>query len=733
MKEQEELIGVVERITFHSEESGYTVLKVALPRKNDLVCCVGHTNGVQAGETIVAQGIWTNHTVHGRQFAMEKYETKQPADIYGIKKYLSSGLVKGIGPVMAERIVEEFGAETLIVIDQFPNRLSQIPGIGAKRVKQIQKCWKDQKAIAEVMVFLRGHDVSPSFAQKIYKAYGTESIEKVTNNPYALARDIHGIGFRSADKIAESLHIAKESTERLEAGVEYQIKQLADMGHTCYPVQDLLEQAGQVLSVDQELLSAIPHRLEKEQRIVIAPIEEELFAWIRPLYLAEKGIAREVERIQQGLLCIRKIDTKKAVEWVQQQLKIHLAKNQESGVETALEEKLAIITGGPGTGKSTITKAILQITAKLTKKILLAAPTGRAAKRMTEITYWRASTCHSLLEYSFQQGGFKKNNKNPLDCDLLIIDEASMIDTFLLYHLLRAVPDHARVILIGDVNQLPSVGPGNVLKDLIASKKVPVVELTEIYRQAKGSQIIVNAHKINQGEFPYLSNREKDDFFFLEANEPEQVLTKIVDLVSHRVPTRFHFDPIEDIQVLSPMKKGVVGTHQLNDTLQKTLNPATQEPIIRFGQRYLPGDKVMQIRNNYNKEVFNGDIGIISSVNPIDGELVVFFEGKSVCYDLSDLDELVLAYAVSIHKYQGSEAPCIILPVHTTHFKLLHKNLLYTGVTRGKKLVILVGSKKALAIAVRTDDVSMRHTGLQTFVNGLPRTATDQSVCGKNG
>jgi len=712
----EEVVGTVERITYQSEVNGYTVAKLQEPRRRELTCVVGTMPTVRPGETIRCRGEWKTHMVHGKQFEVDAYSTEAPADILGIRKYLGSGLVKGIGPIYADRIVERFGVDTLNVIDADPNRLLEINGIGKKKVDQVRKCWAEQRTIREVMVFLQSYGVSPTFAQKIFKNYGELSIDKVKTNPYCLAKDIFGIGFKSADKVASKMGISKESSERLAAGIEFTLSELSNDGHVCYPVDDFVTKAAALLEVEQPLIEPLFDQLQNEKRITLESINDCTYIWIRPLNLAEKGIAREIKRLQRAPCTLRDVDTKRAVDWVQDQLRINLADNQKDAVAQAMTEKLQIITGGPGTGKSTITKAILAITQTLSDRILLAAPTGRAAKRMTEITYRKASTIHSLLDYNFQIGGFKRNRQSPLECDLLIIDEASMIDTFLMYHLLRAIPDHARVIFVGDINQLPSVGPGNVLKDLIESERIAVTMLTEIFRQARGSQIITNAHKINSGEFPFLTNRADSDFFFLEEQDPEQLLNTIVELVSKRLPNKYRFNPITDIQVLAPMRRGVVGTINLNVMLQKALNP-NRDPLHRGGQCFLKDDKVMQLRNNYQKEVYNGDVGQVQKIDLVEQEMTINFDGRNIVYGFSELDEVTLAYAVSIHKYQGSECPCIVMPIHTTHFKLLHRNLLYTGVTRGKKLVVLVGTKKAIAIAVHNDEVRKRHTSLTHQIN----------------
>lgn len=713
----EQICGYVERLTFHNSENGYTVAQLQQPKQSELTCIVGCMPGIQPGETIRCNGNWKTHLIHGRQFEISSFRIEAPADILGIKKYLGSGLIKGIGPKYATRIVDIFGIDTLKIIEESPQRLLEIEGLGTKRVEKIQACWIEQKSIRDVMIFLQGHGVSPAFAQKIFKKYGSQSILKLKDNPYCLARDIFGVGFKTADTVAQKMGISKDSEQRIGAGIEYVLSQLSGDGHVCYPVDEFLKEAETHLEVKADLIEKRLEGLQSEERIILAQLIHEGkkrdFIWIKPLFIAETGIARELKRLKNGVSTFRSINKEKAVEWVQAQLKIELAPNQKEAVAKAISTKLHIITGGPGTGKSTITNAILQITAILTQKILLAAPTGRAAKRMSEITKRKASTIHSLLEYDFKStGGFKRNRENPLDCDLIIIDEASMIDTFLMYSLLKALPDHTRVIFVGDIHQLPSVGPGNVLSDMITSLTISVTTLKEIFRQAAGSHIITNAHRVNKGMFPSLYNGQNSDFFFIECQENEEVLNTILKLVSQRLPNRYGFNPNQDIQVLAPMKKGLIGTEHLNQSLQMILNPK-EHALFRGGQKFQVGDKVMQIRNDYQKEVFNGDIGYILNIDSEEQQVLIQFEDKEVVYDYTDLDELILAYAISIHKFQGSECPCVVMPVHTSHFMLLHRNLLYTGITRGKKLVVLVGTKKALAIAVKKDDVQKRYTSLQ--------------------
>lgn len=715
----EEISGFLEGIVYINPENGFTVAKLKEPHKKDFTTIVGAMSEIQPGETLVCKGGWTFHPSHGRQFEVTEYTTKYPADLLGIQKYLESGLIKGIGPVYAKKIVDKFGLDTLTIIESVPQRLKEVTGIGDKRCSIIKACWDEQKSIRDVMIFLRSHEVSPSHAQKIFKLYGNNSIKKVSENPYKLAKEVHGIGFKSADSIAKKLGFADNSPLRIQSGIEHVLWELSGDGHTCYLKSALLEVANSILNVDVNSIKSQLEELIAKNEIIQSKLllegEEADFVWLKPLYFFEEGIAKELHRLKNHTCSLRDVDTQKAIEWVQEKLNIKLASLQKEGILKGISEKLHILTGGPGTGKSTITNAILTITEKLTRKILLAAPTGRAAKRLTEITHKKAFTIHALLEFDFTNGGFKKNRERPLNCDLIIIDESSMIDTQLMYYLLRAIPDSARVIFVGDIDQLPSVGPGYVLKDIIKSQAVSVTKLTEIFRQAKGSKIILSAHNINAGEFPYLTNSPFSDFCFIEMKEPEEIQKKILSLIKDEIPKSKKFDPFDEIQVLSPMKRGVIGTENLNVVLQSALNPS-DTPFFRGGRKFHVGDKVMQIKNNYNKKVYNGDLGKIVQINTSDQELIVGFDDKLVTYDFSELDELILAYAVSVHKYQGSEYPCIIIPVHMSHFKLLHRNLLYTAVTRGKKYVVLIGTKQAIAMCIKNEEVLKRYTGLERAI-----------------
>ncbi len=699
----EEIFGYIENIVFAGE--GFTVARLKEPRKQELTSIVGALPALQPGETVRCLGEWKHHPQFGRQFQVQEFESKEPSDLMGIQKYLESGLIKGIGPAYAERIVQCFGIDTLKIIDSSPHRLKEVPGIGPKRIETIEACWQQQKGIREVMIFLQAHGVTTGFAQKIYKAYGDRSIEKVKEDPFALARDIGGIGFKIADQIAQRIGIPASSATRVQAGIEHMLWELSNDGHTCYPEVELKVGAASMLQLDEDLVQENISASVRDGGL----IRDREMIWLKPFYHAEVGISRELRRLQSAPCNLRQVHVEKALHWVEEKLKLEFAPQQKTAIAQAIQEKFHIVTGGPGTGKSTITRAILKISEKLTDQILMAAPTGRAAKRMTEITGKKASTIHSMLEMNFANGGFKRNKDNPLRCDLLIIDEASMIDTLLFYQLLKAIPSTARVVLIGDIDQLPSVGAGNVLKDLLASGTIGFTRLTQIYRQAAHSKIVTNAHRINRGEFPEFLGGS--DFKFVENETQEEIVATIIDLVTNRLPAKFRFHKFEDIQVLSPMKRGLIGCENLNIVLQKALNPSSA-PLCRMGRTFHVGDKVMQIRNDYDKLVFNGDVGTILSIDLSSQMLAVRFEDRRVEYGFSEMDDLVLAYAVSIHKYQGSECPCIIIPLHMSHFKMLHRNLLYTGITRGKKLVIIVGTKQAISMAVRNDEVKKRFTGL---------------------
>jgi exodeoxyribonuclease V alpha subunit len=716
-----DLQGQIERITYTNDESGFTIARVKVDGQRDLVTVVGNLMAPMPGEILNMRGEWANHPKYGEQFKIVHYKTTVPASVYGIQKYLGSGLIKGIGPVMAGRIVKQFGKQTLDVIEKNIDRLAEVDGIGKKRIGMIKKAWDEQQEIRDVMLFLQSHGVSSGYATKIFKQYGSRSIEVVRANPYRLATDIFGIAFVKADHIAEQLGFAKDSALRAEAGVLYVLHQITDEGHVYYPYELLIHRCQEILQVEREVILKAFGTIALEKRIIIEDLNEAIdefrennkAVYLARLHLCETSIASRLRHLIDTPKSIREIDRKKAIAWVQEQLAITLADKQVEAVRSSLENKVMMITGGPGTGKTTIIHAILKIFSTLNVTIMLAAPTGRAAKRMSEATGHAAKTIHRMLEYSIQKAGFQKNDVHPLDCDLLIVDEASMIDTVLMHHLLKAIPSHTTFILVGDVNQLPSVGAGNILRDMIASGVIPVVTLNEIFRQAKESRIIVNAHKINNGMMPSLKpSGPKDDFYFIQQEDPDEALRIILELVKERISRRFGFDPVDDIQVLTPMYKGTVGAENLNVELQKALNPG-DDGVTRGNRIYRVNDKVLQIKNNYDKEVFNGDIGRIAGIDAEAQVVTILFDGREIGYDYTDLDEIVLAYAVSIHKSQGSEYPAVIIPILTQHYILLQRNLIYTGITRGRKLVVMVGTKKALAIGINNDKMQKRYTYLK--------------------
>jgi len=720
----EEIQGQVDRITYRNDENGYTIAKLKVRGRREPVTVLGNFLDPAPGEILKLKGEWTNHPRYGEQFRVSFYEPVVPATVEGIERYLGSGLIRGLGPVMAKRIVNVFGRHTLDVIEHEIERLAEVEGIGEKRIEMIRRAWEEQKEIREVMIFLQSHGVGPGYATRIFRHYGREAVSVVKENPYRMATDIYGIGFLTADRIAEKLGVPKDSPMRAEAGILYVLGQLTEDGHVYYPYEPLIKKCHEILQVDREVIVRAFGAIAAGKKIVIEDLNEDPGPFVenhKAVYLAgfhlcETNIAARLRTLMKTASSLRTPDPARAVEWVKKRLAIQLAEKQAEALAGALRDKVMIITGGPGTGKTTLISALLQIAARTSAKILLAAPTGRAAKRMGEATGREAKTIHRLLEYSPQRGEFQRNEMHPLECDLLVVDEASMIDTLLMHHLLKAVPLAATLILVGDVHQLPSVGAGSVFRDIIESNIVPVVELKEIFRQARESRIIINAHRINEGLLPFLDDGS-GDFFFIEREDPEEVLKVIVELARDRIPRRFGFDPLNDIQVLTPMNRGIVGTANLNVELQKILNPREAE-LSRGGKNLKVGDKVMQIRNNYDKEVFNGDIGRIVKIDREDQEVAVLFDGRPVVYDFSDLEEIVLAYAVSVHKSQGSEYPAVILPVLTQHYVLLQRNLIYTAVTRGKKLVVLVGTKRALAIAVKNNRTQKRYTGLRRRLAG---------------
>ena len=698
----EVLAGLVERVTFHSEESGFCVLRVKARGHRDLVTTVGHAAMISAGEWITASGTWLNDRTHGLQFKAQFLRTSAPSSIDGIEKYLGSGMIRGIGPVYAKRLVKMFGKDVFDIIEATPERLREVEGIGPRRAEKITSGWADQKVIREIMVFLHEHGVGTARAVRIFKTYGTDAVQVMSDNPYRLAKDIRGIGFRTADMIAEKLGIEKTAMIRVRAGISFALTEAMGDGHCGLPRKDLIGLAEKLLEVPAVLIEGALAEELVEETVTADRVGDDECIFLTGLYMAERGIAEQLHRIRAGPLPWPEIDADKALPWIEQKTGLSLAESQAEAVRLALKSKVMVITGGPGVGKTTIVNSILRILAAKRVKLLLCAPTGRAAKRMTEATGMEAKTIHRLLEFDPKAFGFKRDLENPLDCDLLVVDESSMVDVLLMQSLLKAVPSTAALLIVGDIDQLPSVGPGQVLADIIGSSAVPVVRLTEVFRQAAQSKIITTAHAINAGRMPDLAPPEGEtDFYFVQAADPDQAVPRIVELVAQRIPRRFGFDPIKDIQVLCPMNRGGVGARSLNIELQAALNPAGEKKVERFGWTFAPGDKVMQIENDYDKDVYNGDIGMIEDVDLDDGEVAVDFDGRTVTFVFGELDTLVPAYAATIHKSQGSEYPAVVIPVMTQHYAMLQRNLIYTGVTRGKKLVVLVGQKKAMAIAVK--------------------------------
>ncbi len=715
----ESIAGLVERVTYHNAENGFCVLRVTVRGHKDLVTIVGNLSMIAAGEHVQASGVWIHDRQHGSQFKAQFLKATPPTSIEGIEKYLGSGMIKGIGPIYAKKLVTAFGTDVFEIIEANPARLREITGIGQSRANQVTKGWADQRIIRDIMLFLHTHKISTARAVRIYKTYGARAIAVITEDPYRLARDIRGIGFVSADTIAQQVGIAKTSLLRARAGISYALTKAMDDGHCGLPQDLLLTSCQELLDIPLELVSqALDAELEIKS-VIQATIDQVPCIFLGGLFHAEKAIANKLISLTQSPLPWSTIDTAAAIKWVEEKNQVCLSSTQKHAIEIALTSKVMVITGGPGVGKTTLVNSILKILKAKKLTILLAAPTGRAAKRLFECTGMEAKTIHRLLETNPIKGGFAKNEDSPLVCDLLIIDETSMVDVPLFHAVLKALPVTAALLLVGDIDQLPSVGPGQVLSDLINSNVIPVIRLTEVFRQAATSQIITAAHAINQGMLPNLKleSGDESDFYFIEASDPENALAKIIKMLKERIPLKFGFSPFTDIQVLCPMGRGIVGAKNLNVELQKILNPPTEQSINRFGWTYSVGDKVMQIENNYDKNVYNGDIGIIKAISHEESEVTIAYEEKQderlVVYDFGECDEIVLAYATTIHKSQGSEYPAVIIPLMMQHYMMLKRNLIYTGITRGKKLVIVVGEKKALAIAVKQRGEQRRWSSLK--------------------
>ena len=710
----DQLSGLVERVTFHNPDNGFCVLRLKVQGERDLITLIGHTPTVTPGEYASASGTWIQDREHGRQFKAVFVKTLPPHTLGGIERYLGSGMVKGIGPAYAGRLVAAFGTEVFDIIEQTPTRLLEVDGIGKKRASKITSGWADQKVIREIMVFLHAHGVSTSRAVRIFKTYGQEAIAVVRENPYRLASDIRGIGFLSADTIAQKLGFALDSPLRAQAGISYALAEAAGQGHCGLPREDLVVLAIKLLQIDTGVIETAIEQEIAQEVLVPDTVEGRPCVFLAPLYQAERSIAQHVHRLQGTRPPWPDIDATPALAWVEKKLSISLASSQRDAVRLALSSKLLVITGGPGVGKTTLVNSILTILSAKGIKALLCAPTGRAAKRLSESTGLEAKTLHRLLEIDPTTGQFKRNAESPLDCDVLVADECSMIDVPLAHQLLKAVATRSAVIFVGDVDQLPSVGPGQFLGDLIDSGAVPVIRLTEVFRQAATSRIVRSAHQINQGQLPsFPAPGEVSDFYMVPVDEPEEIAQTVIDLVQRRLPRKFGVDSLRDIQVLCPMNRSTTGARALNQMLQAALNPPGPHSVEKFGHAFSAGDKVMQIENNYDREVYNGDIGFVDGIDREEEELIVTFDGRQVRYPFGELDELVLCYASTIHKSQGSEYPVVIIPLSTQHYMMLRRNLIYTGVTRGKRLVVLVGQMRALAIAVKGKQLERRWSKLK--------------------
>jgi exodeoxyribonuclease V alpha subunit len=712
------LEGELERITYSNPETHYTIAKLKTSKTHNMVTIVGSMPAVKPGQFLKIEGTWETHPKYGQQFKIASYEETLPATISGIKKYLASGIVKGIGPSTAHRMISCFGAKTFEIIEKNPERLVEVDGVGPAKAALIGDAWKNNHAARGVMQLLQNSGVKTAYCAKILKTYGADAVNIIRNGPYRLATDIPGIGFYFADRIALTLGVSRDDTQRVRACIIHVIQQFINEGHVFIFENQLVVQCANLFSLEADITRYSIEKLSADGELVIenAPdTSENRIVYLKEIHQAETGISNRIKALLSVPVIPPSIDAERISKEVQKKLAIALSQEQIDVLEKILSHRVVIITGGPGTGKTTLIRSVNAIFEALGKRVLLAAPTGRAARRLSEVTRRDAKTIHRLLGVNFKDGLFDKNRDNPLDADAVIIDEASMVDTLLMFHLINAVPMTAALILVGDVFQLPSIGPGNVLSDMIKSARTPIFYLKKIFRQAHKSPIVFNAHRIRQGEFPVFKPLDPteglSEFYFIEQDDPNTVVTTILELCTKTIPERFNFDPVHEVQILTPMHKGVIGTTHLNQVLQEVLNP---NPVIieTRGSTFKIGDKVMHLKNNYQKEVFNGDIGTIRTVDVKKNIFSVDFYGRTVSYDFTEMDDISLAYAISVHKSQGSEYPAVILPIMTQHFVLLQRNLLYTAITRGKKLVILIGTKKALAIALKNDTPKKRLSGL---------------------
>ena len=711
--------GTVERVTFHNPDNGFCVLRITVSSRREPLTVVGHVASIAAGEEIRAVGEWTNDLMHGLQFKATSMHAEPPTSLDGIERYLGSGMIRGIGPHFAQRLVAAFGARVFDVIDAHPGKLRDVEGIGPTRAAQIVDAWTGQKIIRDIMVFLYANGVGTSRAVRIYKTYGADAIARVTENPYRLAREIRGIGFVTADALARKLGIEPTAMIRVRAGISYALAQALDEGQCGLPREELLEHATKLLEVPVELVQQALDAELVDGAVVADTAEGRDCVFLAWLHTLERQIAGRLRILAAQHPRSPAIDTTRAIEWVERKLDLTLADRQRDAVSQAVSASVLVVTGGPGVGKTTIVRAVVEILNAKRLHVALCAPTGRAAKRLMEVTGVEARTIHRMLEVNPADGQFRRGPRSPVACDVLVVDETSMVDVPLMHALVRAVPDRASLVLVGDIDQLPSVGPGNVLGDIIASGVIPVVRLDEVFRQAAQSRIIVNAHRVNHGEMPELDSSpdKASDFYFVEAETPEDCAAKIIHIVSERIPQRFGLHPVRDVQVLCPMNRGASGARSLNLELQRVLNPAKGATVERFGSTFAVGDKVMQIENDYDKDIYNGDIGFVHAIDEATSDLTLDFDGRRIVYATGDLDQVVLAYATTVHKAQGCEYPAVVIPVTTQHYPLLQRNLIYTGLTRGKKLVVLVGQRKALAIAVKGTRTVKRWSKLRDWLS----------------